>query len=106
MQRQLNPEHRGGQNVYFPSLNFLQIARGNFGPLGQFLLRQAFAHPLPAHVRAEGFDSLPFFSGNGHDILHRFSPRNMNDTYIVKRNLDLACNAIQHLENRFAPKKT
>jgi hypothetical protein len=102
----LNPEHRGGQNVYFPSLNFLQIACGNFGPLSQFLLRQAFADPLPAHVRAEGFDSLPFFSGNGHDILHRYSARNMNDTYIVKRNLDLACNAIQYLENGCAPKKT
>jgi len=69
----LNPENSRGQNVYFTRLNFLQITRGYFGPFGQFFLRQAFAYPLPAHIRAEGFDSLPFFSGNGHDILHRFS---------------------------------
>jgi hypothetical protein len=29
-------------------------------------------------------DSLPFFLGNCHDILHRFLMIKMNDTYIVK----------------------
>jgi hypothetical protein len=48
-------------------------------------LRHALANPLAAHVCAEYLDSLPFFSGNRHDILHRFSAIEMNDTYIVKR---------------------
>jgi hypothetical protein len=82
--RQLNPKRRGNQNVYFPALNFLQIACGDFGAFGQFVLRQFPAHPLAAHVRAEDPDPLPFFFGNCHDILHRFYPMNMNDTYIVK----------------------
>jgi hypothetical protein len=47
-------------------------------------LRQAAAHPLAAHARAEGLNSLPFFLGNCHDILHRFLMVEMNDTYIVK----------------------
>jgi len=69
----LNPEYRRGQYVDFPRLNFLEIARGNFGPFGQPFLRPAAAHAFPAYVCAERFDSLPFFSGNSHDILHRFS---------------------------------
>jgi hypothetical protein len=68
----LNPKRRGNQNVYFSRLNFLQIARGNFGAFGQFILRPIPAHPLPAHVRAEDLDPLPFLLGNCHDILHRF----------------------------------
>lgn len=72
-ERQLNPERRGKQNVNFPAFNFLQIARGDFGAFSQFLLRPALAHPLAAHVGPEGFDSLPFFFGDGHGILHRLS---------------------------------
>jgi len=84
-QRELNPEGGGEQDVDFSGLDFLQVARGNFGALGQFILRHALANPLAAHVCAEYLDSLPFFSGNRHDILHRFSAIEMNDTYIVKR---------------------
>jgi hypothetical protein len=84
-QRQLNPEGGGEQEVDFSGLNFLQVARGNLGALGQFILRQTLANPLAAHVCAEHLDSLPFFSGNRHDTLHRFSAIEMNDTYIVKR---------------------
>ena len=85
--RQLNPERGSEQDIDFPGLNFLKIARGDFGALGQFILRHALVNPLPAHVRAEDFDSLPFFPGNRHDILHRFLMVEMNDTYIVKNNL-------------------
>jgi len=81
----LNPKRRGDQNVNFPRLNFLEIARGNFRAFRQFILCQFLAHPLPAHIRAEDLDSLPLFLGNGHDILHRFLMNKMNDTYIVKR---------------------
>ena len=84
-ERQLNTKRRGDENVNFPGLNFLKVARGNFSAFGQFILRQVFAHPLPSHVRTEDLDSLPFFLGNGHDILHRFLMVEMNDTYIVKR---------------------
>jgi len=84
-QCQLNPKRGGEQDVDFASLDFLQVARGNLGALGQFVLRQTLANSLAAHIRAEDFDSLPFFSGNRHDILHRFSIHEMNDTYIVKR---------------------
>ena len=82
---QLNSKGGGQEDVDFPGLDFLQIARGNFSAFGQFVLRQFFANALPAHIRAEDFDSLPLFLGNGHDILHRFYAGNMNDTYIVKR---------------------
>ena len=84
-ERQLNPKRRRDQNVNFPRFNFLQIARGDFGAFGQFILRQLLAHPLTAHVCTEDLDSLPLFLGNGHDILHRFLMLKMNDTYIVKR---------------------
>jgi hypothetical protein len=80
----LNPKRRRDQNVNFPRFNFLQIARGNFGAFGQFILRQFLAHPLAAHIRTKDLDSLPLFLGNGHDILHRFLMLKMNDTYIVK----------------------
>jgi hypothetical protein len=89
-QCQLNPERGGEQDVDFPRFNFLKISRGDFGALGQFILRHALANPLPAHVRAEDTDSLPFFLGNCHDILHRFSTLEMNDTYIVKNLILLA----------------
>lgn len=84
-ERQLNTKRRGDENVNFSGLNFLKISCGNFSAFGQFILRQAFAHPLSAHVRTEDLDSLPFFLGNCHDILHRFLMMEMNDTYIVKR---------------------
>ena len=82
---QLNPKRCGDENVDFPGLNFLKISRGNFSTLGQFILRQTLTHPFSAHVGAKDLDSLPFFLGNGHDILHRFLMVKMNDTYIVKR---------------------
>jgi len=81
---QLNPKSRGEENVDFSGFNFLKIPRGDFGPFGQFILRQTFAHPFPAHIGAENLDSIPFFPGNGHDILHRLLMLEMNDTYIVK----------------------
>jgi hypothetical protein len=118
-------DSKGGrdQNVDFSGLDFLQIAGGNFSTFGQFVLRQFFAHTFPAHVRAQDLDSLPFFLGNGHDILHRFCSGKMNDTYIVKRfriflantcvercnrrvlasNSELTCKVIGHLENKCAP---
>ena len=82
---QLNPKRCGDENVNFPGLNLLKISGGNFSAFGQFILRQTLAHPLPAHVGTKDLDSLPFFLGNGHDILHRFLMVEMNDTYIVKR---------------------
>ena len=85
MKRQLNPERRGEQNVDLPRFDFLQIARGDFGALGQFFLGQTFPHPLPAQIGAKDLDSLPFFFGNSHDILHRHLMPEMNDTYIVKQ---------------------
>lgn len=81
---QLNSKGGGQEDVDFPRFNFLQIARGNFGAFGQFILRQLLAHTLAAHVRTEDLDSLPLFLRNGHDILHRFYAMNMNDTYIAK----------------------
>jgi hypothetical protein len=84
-QCQLNPESSGEQDVDFSGLDFLQVARGDLGALRQRILRHALANPLPTHACAEKLDSLPFFTGNRHDILHRFSPVEMNDTYIVKR---------------------
>ena len=84
-QCQLNSECRGEQDIDLPRLNLLQVAGRNLGSLGQFVLRHASANPLPAHVRAKDLDSLPFFLGNCHDILHRFLMMEMNDTYIVKR---------------------
>ncbi len=84
-QRQLNPKRCGDENVNFPCFDFLKIARGDFGTFRQCILRQTFAHPLPAHIGTEDRDSLPFFLGNGHDILNRFLMVKMNDTYIVKR---------------------
>jgi hypothetical protein len=68
----LNPKRRGNKNVNFTRLNFLEIARSNVGSFGQRILRESLTHPLTAHVCAENLDSLPFFLGNGHDILHRF----------------------------------
>jgi len=90
-ERQLNPKRGGDKNVDFPSLDFLKVARGNFGPLGQFILSQFFAHPFPAHIGTEDLDSPPFFLGNCHGILHRFLMFEMNDTYIVKTILNLTC---------------
>jgi hypothetical protein len=78
----------------------LQIARGNFGAFGQFILRQSLAHALAAHVCAELLDSLPFFLGNCHDILHRFQAMNMNDTYIVKKRRVLLASTGQKRCNR------
>lgn len=72
------------KNVDFPGLDFLKVARGNFGSFGQCILRQFFTHPFAAHICAEDLDSLPFFFGKGHDILHRALTVEMNDTYIVK----------------------
>ena len=88
---QLNPKRRGDENVDLPGLNFLKIARGNFSAFRQFILRQTLAHAFPAHIRAEGLDSLPFFLGNCHGILHRFLVPEMNDTYIVKIKFEFAC---------------
>jgi len=82
---ELNPKRGGEQDVDFPGLDFLQVARGDFGAFGQFILRQFLAHPFPAHAGTEGLNPLPLFLGNCHDILHRFLMVKMNDTYIVKR---------------------
>lgn len=90
-ERQLNPKRGGEQDVDFPSFDFLQVARGDFGALRERVLRQAAAHPLAAHARAEGLNPLPFFLGNCHDILHRFLMVEMNDTYIVKSISGFAC---------------
>ena len=87
----MNPKGRGNENVNFPSFDFLQVARGYFSAFGQLILRQTFAHPFPAHVSAEDLDSLPFFLGNCHGILHRFPVPVLNDTYIVKTNPEFSC---------------
>jgi len=83
-QCQLNSECRGEQDIDLPRLNLLQVAGRNLGSFGQFVLRHASANSLPAHARAKDLDSLPFFFGNRHDILHRFYTPVKNDTYIVK----------------------
>ena len=80
----MNSKCRRQKNVDFPGLDFLKVARCNFGPFSQCILRQLFAHPFAAHIGTKELDSLPFFPGNGHDILHRDFPGEMNDTYIVK----------------------
>jgi hypothetical protein len=84
-QRQLNPKCCRQEKVDFPGFEFLQIARRNFGFFRQLILRQTPAHPFATDICAKNLDSLPFFFGNSHDILHRGSAKNMNDTYIVKR---------------------
>ena len=84
-QCQLDSESRGEQDIDLPRLNLLQIARRNLGTLGQLVLRHASANPLPTHARAKDLDSLPFFFGKCHDILHRFYAPVKNDTYIVKK---------------------
>ena len=81
----MNPERRRQKNVDFPCLDFLKVARGDFGSFGQCILRQFFTHPFAAHVGTEDLDSLPLFPRNGHGILHRYFPGEMNDTYIVNR---------------------
>jgi len=83
-ERQLNPECGSDQDVDFSGFDFLQVARGDFSAFGQLVLRHTPVYPLPTHVRAKDLDSLPFFTGNCHDILHRFLMVKMNDTYIVK----------------------
>lgn len=89
--RQLDSKSCGQKEVDFSGFKFLQVARGNLGSFGQFFLCQPFANPLAADIRSENFDSLPFFFGNSHDILHRGSTKNVNDTYIVKTLSDFAC---------------
>ena len=81
----MNSKYGRGKNVDLPGLDFLKVARGNFRALGQCILGQTLTNPLPAHIRAKDLDPLPFFPGNRHDILHRFSLSEMNDTYIVKQ---------------------
>jgi hypothetical protein len=83
---QLDSKSGGNENVYFTGLDFLKIARGNFGSFGQFILRQFLADALTAHVRAVDFDSLPFFFGNRHDILHRGS-NDENERYIYRETI-------------------
>lgn len=73
------PKSCGQKNVNFAGLNFLEISSGNFSPFGQLLLRNAFAHPLPADVRAKNLDSRPIFFAERHDILHREKRKIMND---------------------------
>ena len=80
----MNPKSRCDENVDFPCFNFLEVPRGDFGSFGQFILRQTFAYPFPAHIGTEDLDSFPFFLGDGHDTLHRPLMLKMNDTYIVK----------------------
>ena len=82
---QLDSERGCDEDVNFSAFNFLQVARRNFRPFRQFILCQFFPHPLAAHIGTEDLDSLPFFLGYGHDILHRFLMPKMNDTYIVKK---------------------
>ena len=81
---QLNPESRCQKQVDFPGLNLLEVACSDLRPFGQFFLRQPLANALTPHICAEDFNSLPLFSGNRHDILHRFPSQKVNDTYIVK----------------------
>ena len=57
---QLNSECCGKQNIDLFRCNFLQVARGDFRPLHELILRQAFADPFPAHVDAKEMESLPF----------------------------------------------
>lgn len=82
---QLDSERCRQKQIDLPGFDFLKVACGNLGLFGQFLLRQSFADPFTSHISAECLDSLPFFFGNCHDILHRFATQNVNDTYIVKK---------------------
>jgi hypothetical protein len=81
----LNPKCRGDENIDFARFDLLEVPRGDFGSFGQLILRQTPAHPFAAHIGAEDLDSLPFFPGNGHNLLQPFLMPGMNDTYIVKR---------------------
>jgi hypothetical protein len=85
----LNPKCRGEKDVDFTRLNFLEISSGNLGSFGQLVLRQATANPLSSHIRAKHLNSRPLFLGYGHDILHRFEVKILNDTYIVKKTCHL-----------------
>jgi hypothetical protein len=84
-QSQLNSERRRQKQVYFSRLNFLKITGGDLRLFRQLVLGPTPADPLAPDVCAKDFDSLPFFFGNSHDILHRFSCQNVNDAYIVKK---------------------
>jgi hypothetical protein len=84
-QCQLNSESGRQKQIDFSGLDFLQIARGNLCFFGQFVLSQEFADPLATHVCAKNLNSFPLSFRNRHDILHRFPPKNVNDTYIVKK---------------------
>jgi hypothetical protein len=82
---QLDSEGRRQKQIDLACFDFLKVARGNLGAFGQFFLSPMPANALTPHIRAENLDSFPFFFGNCHDILHRFPPQNVNDTYIVKK---------------------
>ena len=88
-QRQLNSESGRQQQIDFPGLNFLKVAGGDLGFFGQFLLRQPPVSALAPDICPKRLNSFPFFFGNCHDILHRLFVRFVNDTYIVKKALDL-----------------
>ena len=97
-ERQLDSKRCGQKQIDLPRFKFLKVARGNLGSFGQFFLRQTFANPFAPYIRAKRLDSFPFFFGNCHDILHRFPPQNVNDTYIAKRLLDYASQAGEFAE--------
>lgn len=102
---QLNPKSCREQDVDFTCFNFLEIPSGDLGSFGQFILRQAFAHPLSSHVRTEHLNSCPLFFGYSHDILHRLESKLLNDTYIVKKSCKPLCKRCKNaarLEKRAA----
>jgi hypothetical protein len=84
-QCQLDSKGGGQKEIDFSGFDFLKVTRGNLGFFGECILRQTLADPFTADVCTENLDSLPFFSGNSHDILHRFGGEKVNDTYIVKK---------------------
>jgi len=79
LQRQLNSEHGGKQNIQFTRLHFLQISGRNFSALRQLVLSQALSATFPAHIGTKNFQPVRFFRAERHDTLRRVFPAQQND---------------------------
>jgi hypothetical protein len=86
---ELYSECSGEKQVDLARFYLLKVSRGDFSFFGKFILRQIPADTFATHICAERFNPGPLFSGQSHDILHRFPQKLMNDTYIVKKSRKL-----------------
>jgi len=83
---ELYSECGGEKQVDLTCFDLLKISRCDFSSFGKFILRHIPADTFTPNICAKCFDSGPLFSGQSHDILHRFLRKIVNDTYIVKKN--------------------